>query len=241
MFDNLKEKFIQLFDIFFLPSYKKKNSSFNLFSIIYYRFNLQKIKKACDEIRASLNSYTWSYHEQYLINHENFKVGNFYQTLPPTLDEVDELLVTFNENFDTLSTDECNFISHFSILKTFYIDIQNKGFTSDEYNELAYSWSVLFLKGFALSQIDVKLSEEEYSEKKAKFSNIEYEKYCNLCWRIEFSHINEKFLNQLFQKYSKSKLRGILAPFIQISIPHFKSLITPESFIWLTLDKSKEY
>lgn len=151
------------------------------------------------------------------------------------------MLVTFNENFDPLSTDECNFISHFSILKTFYIDIQNKGFTSDEYNELAYSWSVLFLKGFALSQIDVKLSEEEYSEKKAKFSNFEYEKYCNLCWRIEFSHINEKFLNQLFQKYSKSKLRGILAPFIQISIPHFKSLITPESFIWLTLDKSKEY
>lgn len=46
LLNDLKTKFVQLYDLFFLPAYKKKNSSFNLFSIIYYHINLQKVKKS---------------------------------------------------------------------------------------------------------------------------------------------------------------------------------------------------
>lgn len=247
---DLKEKFIILFNLSFLPSYKDWGKSFNLLSVIYYRFHLQAIKIASDDVKSSLNLYTGSFKEKLLINHENFQIRNFYNSIPVTLSELDKLIDNVSDDFAHLNMDRFVFISHFSILRTFLKEIENKDFTPDEINELGYNWCVLFLKGFFLSQIEIQLYENQYtySEKPLKLTNEEYRTYGNISCRIEFSHsimnrleINEKKLNEIYNKTENLKYKEILNPFIQILIPYYKTLTSPEGYLKLTIDKSQEY
>lgn len=247
---NLKEKFTKLFNLSFLPSYKDWGKSFNLLSIIYYKFHLQAIKIASDEVKASLNSYTGSFKEKLLINHENFQIINFYDSIPVALSELDKLIDNVNDDFAQLNMDRFVFISHFSILKTFLKDIENKDFTPDDINELGYNWCVLFLKGFFLSQIEVQLYENQYtySEKPLKLTNEEYRIYGNISCRIEFSHlimdkleINEAKLNEILNKHENLRYKEILNPFIQVLIPYYKTLTSSAGYLKLIIVKSQEY
>lgn len=171
---------------------------------------MQAIHKSCEEVKKSMKSYDFK--EQYLINHDNYKLQNFYQSIPKVLSEIDKLIDIINEQSAKISLkDELIFTSHFSILQTFLKYIENKDFTTEEYDELTYNWAVLFIKGFALSQISVKLGPEELAVKNKKFNDIEYEQYCNLCWRIQFTlHIETSFTIKIKIKISFNSIHSLL-------------------------------
>lgn len=246
---KLKDHFFNFIQkYFFLPIYIQKPCSFNYFSIIYYKFNLQTVKESCDTVKVSLNSNNPNYNDKYFVNHPNFQVNNIYHTLTPTITKIYKILNNVNDQFSKINMSNFVFTSHFQILSTFLDDIKGKNFTTEEIEELSYNWSVLFLKGFALSQIFVKISQNELFSKSSSLTDEEYEQYLNICWRIQFSKpildnfdIHEEKMNEIYKMHLDDSSKNAIRPLINELVPYYRELTTPEGFLKITIEKSGEY
>lgn len=246
---DLKEKYFSLIrKNCFLPIFMQKPCSFNQFSIIYYKFNLVDIKKFCDEVNEALISTKPTFNEKYFVYHPNFQIKNLYQTLPPTISKIYRLIDFVNVQFEKISMNNFVFNSYFNILSTFLNNINKENFTPQEIFELSYNWSVLFIKGFALSQIYVKLNKNEFTSKYSTLNEDEYEQYLNICWRIQFSKlildnfdIHEEKLNEIYRLHSNDSSKNAIDSLINELIPYYRFLTTPEGYLKITVEKSEEY
>lgn len=134
-------------------------------------------------------------------------------------------------------------------------NIQNKGLDESEIEELKKIWLFLMIKGSSLNQVRIKLNPTD----SAKLKNHHYYQLAirdndpNLYFQLTFlserseklfnnaGDLNDDSLNQIYDKHKNDEIGQILQPLINDLIPYYKSLITPEGTLNLTLEISEYY
>lgn len=237
---------------------------------IFYKDRIEDIKETMDQINELYEECESSLKDEYeLVSHDlggRNRASDLFVIINPyrLIENVAPLIQSF---IDEIESDNENvpiksfiFSKEFKLLSTFRDDLKDKNLSKDESRDLISFWTLMMVKGFALNQIKVKISEKEimkirndrtqymhvlvkgdtdedvqlYSEKSALY------KYGEKLFKNS-SDLDEEKLNQIYQTHKDDEIGAILKPLIEELIPYYNSLITPEGFIKLTLKVTDTY
>lgn len=135
-------------------------------------------------------------------------------------------------------------------MKTFVDDVKNLDLQPDELEELLYTWSVLFLKGYALTQISIIPPEYDrsalMSDIKKAYTSDEADLYYNIkTFQSKVTHIlqsagglHDDRLAEIWQSHNNDNAGNAFKALYNDLIPYFKSLISSEGLIKITLEQS---
>lgn len=188
-------------------------------------------------------------------NGSNFTIINPYNLLY----QFQSKLVDYTKNsiVDIIDTSNFIFANDFKIIPQLLEDIEDADFEKEDHDKLKSECCLLILRGFLYNQICYKLNDDgiEYwrngyyslidmtnftDEDIQKYQEFKYLKYIYYKLSMHLDEIDEKKINEIYQKYTDSK-RNIVKKFTSELIPNYKKYLDPKKVIKIVFEMTEKY
>lgn len=228
---------------------------------IYMTYRYKELNALIADVQSLVNLELLN--DQYIIDRDlngdystgpNFKIHNPYDYLYQFQSKLVDYVSSSIDGI--IPTDDFTFSNDFKIIPQLLADIEDADFDKDDHDKLKSECCLIILKGFLFNQVCYKLNDEGIQWWKDSYSKVDktnftddeiqkdYElnclKYKSYNLSLNLDEINEKKINEIYQKYSDSK-KNVVKKFITELIPNYKKYLNPEKLIKLIYEMTEKY